>query len=672
MYNEATKELDLIVPVSLELDWPTYESVVDDILYLNKKYGFKSFALACPGAGWRSKNYPSKEVFEDLAHLFKKVKDTRICHEIECGWWMTVTLKGGSSEKFSRAVKPDGTETVMSSCPLDPDFIEYFSECIYTFSKIAEPAFIITEDDYSVIAASYNKYGCFCDYHLKEFAKMTGKAYSREELFEIFESHTIEGAELFKKWGELMKESLIRPIKAAREKLDKILPDVPIGYGQAGNCDKEGDLTEDLSIAMAGENNIPFSRIHGAFYGGGDTKDIPKAMFTGIYFKQHVKTNFNCYYEFDTFPHTRFYNSAKQMGVFMSTAYSHGYIGGLFQVQQLLDDPNEELVYANLYKQERDRFNSLHLAVENCTQKGVEIFYDPFYNNYDETVKTGRNPLWVRPITTFGIPFVTTKSDIAFWDIRQAKYSDHETVIEYLSKGLILDGDAAKELVRRGYGEYIGVDFGENVLNGNNLIYDLGAREVIKDGFVPESKGRNMPPAHMYAASNGVLYKMTPTDPNCEVITELYDFQKNFISVAMTRFKNSLGGRIVVMGETIYNNMSQSLYNYRRQKLIQSLVTWCSDKNVYIKDAPAVYVIHNEADNPKEKGFSHLLTLTNMCEDEIDIIKLYLPPCMRDLKEFSYLDIKGEWQKIDGKKTDDGVEFNVTINYCESLYLKCK
>lgn len=672
MYDENKKELDVIVPIALDLDWPTYESVVDDILYLNKEYGFKSFALACPGAGWRSKNYPSIEVFENLAKLFRRIKDTLTPYGIECGWWMTVTLKGGPSDKFSRVVKPDGSETVISSCPLDPNFIEYFSDCIYSFSKIAEPAFILTEDDYSVVAASYNKYGCFCDYHLKEFEKITGKAYSRKDLYDLFESHNPEGASLFKKWGELMKESLIRPIKAAREKLDKILPDVPIGYCESGACDKEGECTEELSIAMAGKNNIPFSRIHGAFYGGGDTKDIPKAMFTGIYFKQHVKSKFNSYYEFDTFPHTRFFNSARQMGVFMSTAYSHGYIGGLFQVQQLLDNPNEELVYAKLYTKERARFNALHIAVQDCIQKGVEVFYDPFYNNYDETVMSGRCPLWVKTATMFGIPFVTTKSDVAFWDIRQAKYADHETVMEYLSKGLILDGDAAKELVRRGYGEYIGVDLGENVIDGNNLFYDLGAREIIKDGFIPESKGRNMPPAHMYAPSNGVLYKMTPTDEKCEVISELYDFQKNFISVAMTRFENSLGGRIVVMGETINNNLSQSLYNYRRQKLIQNLITWCSDTNVYVKDAPAVYVIHNETKNPSEKGFSHLLTLTNLCEDEINSINVYLPPYMRDLKEFAYLDIDGVFKEINLRKTEYGIEIPYTLNYCESLYLRCK
>ena len=54
----AAKELDVIVPIALELDWPTVESTVRDILEQVETYGVKKFALACPGGGWRSTGYP--------------------------------------------------------------------------------------------------------------------------------------------------------------------------------------------------------------------------------------------------------------------------------------------------------------------------------------------------------------------------------------------------------------------------------------------------------------------------------------------------------------------------------------------------------------------------------------------------------------------------------------
>ena len=55
MYGRtAKKELDIIIPISLEEDWPTKESVTGDIRALNRRWGFDRFALFCPGKGWRS------------------------------------------------------------------------------------------------------------------------------------------------------------------------------------------------------------------------------------------------------------------------------------------------------------------------------------------------------------------------------------------------------------------------------------------------------------------------------------------------------------------------------------------------------------------------------------------------------------------------------------------
>ncbi|MBR4666653.1 MAG: hypothetical protein IKO93_22490, partial [Lentisphaeria bacterium] len=146
--------LDVIVPVSLELDWPTEKDVVRDILELNRKYGFRRFALACPGAGWRSIGFPPMEYFREKAEFFRRVKLAVAPAGIECGWWITLTLKSGPDPRWNRMVRMDGTETPMASCPLNGVFRETFARSIAAFVEIARPAFTLTEDDFSINAAA--------------------------------------------------------------------------------------------------------------------------------------------------------------------------------------------------------------------------------------------------------------------------------------------------------------------------------------------------------------------------------------------------------------------------------------------------------------------------------------------------------------------------------------
>ncbi len=662
------EEIDIIVPVSLELDWPTCESIVSSILEQYHNYGIDRFALACPGPGWRSYGYPPKEVFENLAELFLKVKNSLSSYPIECGWWLSATLKSGHSDEFLPQVKSTGETHPFSNCPLDLNFRKKFTENVAAFVKIAKPYFIITEDDYSIRAAD----GCFCKHHLEEFAKREGKYYSREELLAAFETKKPEALELMRRWRKLMKDSLVGLGADLRKAVDEVAPQIPIGSCQAGSSDFDGDLTLDLTKAFAGENHTPFSRVCGAFYGGVDTKAIPERLYHALYTKQHINCDFDFYHESDTFPHTRFFTSGSQMRALVGAAYSYGFAGSLFQTQQLLDNPNEEKAFGKMIKEERNRFNEVKKTVKQCKLNGVKIDYDPFFNTVDVT-ETHWFPLWVRSLSSFGIPHTTLDSDVVFWDKRQARYYDDEAVMNALSKGLFLDGEAALELCKRGYGKYIGVEIGDDVTSGNKLIYDLGAREVICEKFCREGKGKNMPSAHMLSPNgNGKMLKMTVTDEKCEVITEFYTFQKELVTPSMTRFENSLGGKVVVLAITLDNNRSQSLFNYRRQRLLQEQIKWCNDKFVFAKEEPNIYLIENEAVNPNESGFEGMLTLINLGEDSVSDIELHIPQKWKGRDSFFILAKNAEWKPMKFQKTADGIVINEKIDFLSPVYILVK
>ena len=653
------KDLDVIIPIAIELDWPTVDSIVEAILHDHREYGFTRFALSGPCGGWRSVGYPGTEVFRKQAELSKEVIRRVKPYGISCGWWITLTVKNGSSEAFQNMVKFNGTEAPFSPCPLDRAFQKQFASDIALFAKIADPDFIITEDDYSIASSTGSK-GCFCEKHLQEFAKREGRSYTREELVAAIDTDY----DLLRRWRELMKDSLVELSAAIRAQVDKETPHIPIGYMQAGGIDGEGDATEAICRALAGPNHTPFCRFYGAGYCNVVSKKLPVTLFHPLYSIQHTPKPFTFYHESDTYPHTRFYTSSRQMNAVFATVYSYGYEGSTFQTQQLLDDPCEEPVFGAMFARERKRFNAVHRLAAQCRVEGVHVHYDPFWNRV--TPREGADPLWIEALSLMGISYTTLDADIVFWDDRQGRFCDEAQVKKALSGTLFMDGACAKALCDRGFGEYLGVSMGEDVASGN-YGFDLGAREVLMEGY--HGKGVNMPSSHMYAqGKNGKLLRMTVTDPACQVLSEARSFQNELQCPAMTRFKNSLGGTVIVMGTTLWNNRSHNLLNYRRARLFQQLLVEADAQIAMVKNSACVFAIMNQAEHADFEG---MLTLINLSEDPQEKPTLYLPRAWRNKKYF-FVDEEGLQQPLPCACTEDGISLEQELPCLAPLYIVIK
>ena len=657
--RKNSTRLEIIVPVSNDNDWPDYRQTIAEIREQHDKYGIDQFALTSPCAGWRSTGLPPEEFYRERAEVFKKIRDAVAPAGIRCGWWNTLTLKSGPDPRWNRMIRMDGTETPMASCPLNPVFRETFARNVALFVKIAKPAFVITEDDFSINAAAQYE-GCFCEHHLAEFARREGRTYTREELKAILEQTTPESHELRRRWRTLMRDSLVLFAKAIRDTVDEDSPEVPMGTMQSGGSDHDGDMTEALARAMAGPTHTPFSRLCGTFYGGENISGIPAKIFHALYSKQHIGANFKCYHESDTFPHTRFFTSAASMRVLMSTSYSYGFCGSTFQTQQLLDDGNEETAYGKLIGRERSRFQAIVDAAAHCRLKGVRVHYDPFRATTDSE-RWYYTP-WAGTLSKYSIPYTTLESDTVFLSCEQPMHLDRAELMQILSKSVFLDGDAAAAICRLGLSRYIGVETGSDPITGKN-VYDLCGREVIQPEFIPDHKGRNMHRADFFSpGGKGKHYSLTPIDPGCEIITKLLSYKKEFITVGMTRFVNELGGKVVVLNQAVYENHSSSLYNYRRQKLFQELLIWCNDEFAFVKDEARIFLIMNEASDPENAGFRGMLTISNLNPDPVEGFALHLPTAWRGC-EFLRLTPDGKYLPCPAEETEDGANFNFNINY---------
>ncbi len=674
-YKNNIEELDIIPTINWGEDWLDKDTVVADILQQHREGGYTKFVIFYPAPGWIVTEYPPISVFEEGGKTFREIKEELKSHGISLGWWLRNSINSGTTPGMQKIIKADGNYTAVTNCPLNENVRERLAKSVAAFAKEGKPDFIFFEDDYSIAASS--RMGCFCDAHLEEFSRREGKVYTREELVKCLNAGTKEAVELTRRWRELSKDSLIGMAREIRAELDKENPQIPIGHMQPGAAFYDGgDSTEEIARAFAGPKHTPFSRINSCLYVFSSSKSLPDAMFNGLYMIQNANRPLRFYHETDTYPHTRFYTSSALMRSCMGAAYSLGFDGSTFNNAQFLDYQNEERVYDKMYSQEKARFNEVHRIAKQCDIKGVQVKFDPLYN----TVPGSTYALWVTVLSQFSLPLTTLEGDVAFWDKCQAEYEDDASIRKALSKGLFLDSDAARILCERGYGEFLGVDVGDYLCegayfktgkaDGEPISYDFSGKEVIRDTFVPDGKGYNMISPYMYAPwGYGNMRKMTVNNPGCEVITEYYNFQREFVTTAMTRFENSLGGRVVVMGITLEGNKSNSLINYRRQRLIQEHINWCGGEVVYVQGEPLVYTLMNEAKNPDESGFIGMVTLINLCEDETDSVCLHLPSKWRNLKQICTLEKNGEWRPLKCEQNGDTLLIKEPLKQLNPMYI---
>lgn len=653
---------EITVPVHFDANRQSDGQILDSILDQRRRFGFDSFCLIFPGGGHRNTGYPSIKVFTDKAKRFSLIKKALAAEKIRLGWYNALTIKSGDREGFRKIIRLDGTPHPFANCPLSPGFRERFTDDVAQFAKLAKPDFIIFEDDFSLAAAD----GCFCEAHLARFREKYGEALSRKELGAILTRKAPEDLSVIKKWREFTKETMAEFSRQIREKVDEESPEIPIGLCQSGGDVLDGFGAIEVSRALAGKRHRPFVRFEGADYNGLDPARIPRILYHAVYCRQ-LAPDVDAILEADTYPHTRYFTSAKAITAQMAIGYSYGFDGALFHAMQQLDDPGEESGYGGEYLRNKKLLEAIRSRAKLCRQNGVSIPYDPFFYSLND--KWHSPPLWTECVSRFGIPFTTLDSPVRFWDGTAARRFSDAEIKKALSGALFLDGSAAGYLCERGYGEYLGVRIGGDVSQRGKLRLDLAAREVIRDGFRTKGRGANMFTAWMYSpGGNGVARELIPE--GAKVVTEIFDSEGGFVTDGMTRFENSLGGRIVVTGMTLEKNSSGSLYNYRRKRLICDQLVWCGADCFFELEAPNVSIVDNTP--VKKTDFRRMLTVTNLCADPMDGVSLHVPGSVKKIDGVDVICRDGRRRKANFILDGSALKIERKLEYCESVCILIK
>ena len=638
----------------------------EEMLRLKREFGLSRFLLTAPGLGVRLTGFPATQVYRDLGELLLRVKTEMAPHGIEVGWWCAPSFKSGKGT-YQNITSIDGTVSEISSCPLDADFREIFSDNVAVVAEIAKPFMIQFEDDYELSNHIGVPFGCFCPLHLEKFAQKQNRHYSREELLEIFSEVTPESIRLRRAWAELSCESLTDFAALVRKKVDAVAPETRMALCQSGCADFDGDMTGPVAKAFAGKTR-PAVRLYGSSYSSDNGARLPHEIFHALYSAQHLPEDFEFFHESDTYPHTRFFMSSSKLKTLMTAAFSYGLDDSLFYTTQYLDNPSEECGYSSMFKAQFERFNALRAAVSDCEVAGCEIIYDPFEHTvvpYDS--KSGRRPAqamnpWVNILGRFGVPYTSKGGKVKMLAGTTAKFLTDKQIRELLSGSVFMDGKAAYHLAERGFGELIGSGVS---LGGKAAFCHEGLRELADFKGI---KGRLMynfifAPA---GSEGGSFYELKPAD-GAEILTDFLDPDENPVIPGMLRFENKLGGRVAITAFDLTGNESSAVFNYRKKEVVRRVVEWLGNSQlpVYVNKIPNAFCIFNR---DKSNQYA-IVTVTSLSTDPHDSLSLSLAPEWLD-SDIELMNDKGKWITMEYTVEPDGMNIKTKLTVLSPVILK--
>ena len=205
----------------------------------------------------------------------------------------------GTPTPWQLVVKADGT-SIYRMCPMDERFLAYMARTCRQLSG-AKPDFFMVDDDTRIVMGDVP--GCFCPLHLAEFARRTGRTWSREEVVVMLGRG--DSAES-RKWEDVNVDSLRRFFRTIRENFSPAIP------GSLCVVQSTHHLRHAREFAqlLAAPGQTPVVRGSGAPYHGRNLFHVVSVRSSYASQMDSVGRDVVYLQESDTCPHTTWATSA--------------------------------------------------------------------------------------------------------------------------------------------------------------------------------------------------------------------------------------------------------------------------------------------------------------------------------------------------------------------------
>jgi hypothetical protein len=550
---------------------------------------------------------------------------------------------------FEHNVDFDGQVFPETYCPIDPGFQAFTAETYAILAAVEGIDDIWIDDDYRYKTKAAQ---CFCDIHLAEFAKITGRPWTRDEVVAALESPTPIPTEIGVQWSKLQNRAMIDCARALADAVHNVAPDLRIGfmppslnlifYGGAS-------IAEMAEVLNPASTNPGPSLIRPEYGSYNDLDRLGWSAYAPTWSAHRGygdSAAFEGWPEIETWPSTGYNHSARVMQMKLGWGAVHGYISTTISSGRL-DKPALK-------------------AIANAKKQIVEI--TPFVTSSEwqtrgVSVELSENIVGLRPragdtmnlnleesriMSRFGIP-LWPGGDNGRVVMGNAPLARKDELDEFARDGMVVDRDAFEML------QHMGRD---DILGGARLLPmpAFPASEQFMDSSVNgEARGRHVALDSFSVVRHDFPIFDLPESDEFTPLCQFLDQDENPFGVSAWTREWS-GGRIAVVPFRLGQaSAERGLLAPLRKTQLEAMLEWTSGKQLPVRfgfdsayDLKVVYRQHTS-------GKRVFLGFGNFSLDDLTDVTLHLP-LFAEAKtvEIRMLDDQGKWKSTESAIGEGG------------------
>ena len=346
-------------------------------------------------------------------------------------------------------------------CPLDKDFLAHFKGVMKRIAE-AKPKAIMLDDDFRILMRPGN--GCACRLHMAEFERRTGKKWGRDEMWAHIESHPADDP-LTREFLKMQTDSLVEAAKVFREGIDEVDPAI-----QGINC-TSGDICDSVVFTnpvFAGKGNPTMVRVPCGTYAPISVREFSDIMRRAAVCSARLRRGGIeiILGETDTIPFNRYGKNARYLHSHYTSAILEGVRGAKHWITRTSAwEPKSGKAYRDILAEHCRFYEVLADLVEGIRPVGANsAFLVQEWHDYTlSNMWRYHTNFWAtKCFERLGLPFYFAEPSkecrLTFLEDSIVTHMTDEQIEAVFEGSVCVSGEAAKDLIERGYGELLGVD----------------------------------------------------------------------------------------------------------------------------------------------------------------------------------------------------------------------
>lgn len=463
-------------------------------------------------------------------------------------------------------------------CPYDDEIQKYFYNTFRTLAQ-HKPDHIMLDDDFRLISRAGG--GCACALHIKRFNELAGTDFEREELLERLVDNSEEGRRFSELYLDTQREALLKAAGSMRAGIDSVDEHLPASFCTVGT---NAEFAYEIAAVLAGKENPVTVRINNGNYHPAGARNLSVGFFKAAAQAAKLKGKADVILaETDTCPQNRYSTGAMSLHAHFTGTILEGAMGAKHWITRLSSyEPASGRAYRRVLSEYSGFYEALAELVPKLRWCGCRMaVFDKPYTRFGKDWNMGEDSYsaWGECVLErLGIPmYFSSENGGALCLEGEVKLGDSD-ILKALGGTVLLASDSAESLIKRGFGEYLGVDIREwngkrptvekLSINGNYV----AVQQKIKELVITDSKTAS--DSYVYNTVDNESY--TPLFPGTAV------------------YKNSLGGTVFTFCGTpraaFHYTEAFSFLNYSRKQQFLRMLRLCGELPVFYPDDEEVYL----------------------------------------------------------------------------------